>query len=147
MAARNYPSIRASLAEVRAARGEIDLARTAYLPEAAMHLGVNRATRNNVFGLMFPNGVIPPISGPVQDESTIASTFGSTAGLLFSYEPFDFGRRRANVNLAEALEQRADAGRTVTEYEVSLAAADAYLRTAASERAVIAAQKRARQLR
>ena len=140
LAARNYPAIRASLAEVAAAEGGIDLAKTAYLPQAGLRVGVNRATRNNVFGLIFPNGVIPAISGPVQDESTITSTFGSSAGVLFSYEPFDFGLRQANVQVAEALKARAEAGRAVTEYEVALAAADAYLQAAATARAVGAAK-------
>ena len=139
LSARNYPSIRASLAEIALAQGGIDLAKTAYLPQADLRLGVNRATRNNVFGLIFPNGVVPAISGPVQDESTITSVFGSSAGLLFSYQPFDFGLRRANVRMAEAIRSRAEAGRAVTEYEVSLAAADAYLRAVANARAVGAA--------
>jgi len=139
LAGRNYPAIRASLAEVAAAEGGVDLAKTAYLPQADLRVGVNRATRNNVFGLILPNAVIPGISGPVQDESTIANTFGSSAGVLFAYEPFDFGLRRANVRVAQALKARAEAGRTITEYEVSLAAIDAYLRAAANQRAVVAA--------
>ncbi len=86
-ATKNYPAIRASLAEVAAAGVGIELARTAYLPRADLLLGFNRATRNNVFGLILPNGVIPAISGPVQDESTYTSTFGSAAGALLSWEP------------------------------------------------------------
>lgn len=140
LATRNYPTIRASLAEISAAESGVDLARTAYLPHADLLLGMNRATRNNVFGLIFPNGVVPAISGPVEEEATITSTFGSSAGVLFSYEPFDFGLRRANVQVAEALKARAEAGRVVTQYEVSLAAADAYLQAAATGRAVAAAQ-------
>ena len=147
LAARNYPAIRASLAEVGAAESGIDLAKTAYLPRTALRLGVNRATRNNVFGLIFPNGVIPAISGPVQDESTATTTFGSSAGLLFSYEPFDFGLRGANVRVAEALTARAQAGREVTEYEVSLAAADAYLQAVATRRAVGAAEATVERMR
>lgn len=147
LAARNYPAIRASLAEVGVADSGIDLAKTAYLPQVGLRLGVNRATRNNVFGLIFPNGVIPAISGPVQDESTITSTFGSSAGVLFSYEPFDFGLRQANVRVAEALKARAEAGREVTEYEVSLAAADAYLQAIATQRAVGAAEATVERMR
>lgn len=147
LAARNYPAIRASLAEVGAAESGIDLAKTAYLPRLGLRLGVNRATRNNVFGLIFPNGMIPGISGPVQDESTITSTFGSSAGVLFSYEPFDFGLRQANVRVAEALKARAEAGREVTEYEVSLAAADAYLQAIATRRAVGAAEATVERMR
>ena len=139
-AGRNYPAIRMSLAEVAAARSNTDLARTAYLPRAEMRAGFNRATRNNVFGLILPNSVIPAISGPVQEESTITSTFGSSAGVLFSWEPFDFGLRAANVRVAEALKERAEAGRAVTEYEVSLAVADAYLAAVARRQAVLAAE-------
>ncbi len=140
LSARNYPAIRSSLAEAAAANGGIDLAKTAYLPHVDLRLSANRATRNNVFGLTFPNSVIPGISGPVQEGSTIKSTFGSTAGVLFSYEPFDFGLRSANVAVAEAVRARAEAGKTVTEFEVSLAAADAYLQAVVHREAVEAAQ-------
>ncbi len=140
LAATNFPAIRASMAQVAEAESGIALAKTAYLPKADMRLGLNFATRNNVFGLIFPNNVIPGISGPVQDESTITSVFGSSAGVLLSYEPFDFGLRKANVRAAEAVRARAEAGRAVTEYEVELAAADAYLQAVAFRRAVRAAE-------
>lgn len=140
LSTRNYPAIRGSIAEVAAAESGVDLAKTAYLPKAGMRLGANWATRNNVFGLTFPNAVLPGISGPVQEQSTITSVFGSSAGVLLSYEPFDLGLRRANVRGAEAVRERARAGRDVTEYEVSLAAADSYLQAVANQRAVLAAE-------
>ncbi len=130
----------ASLAEVEAARSGVDLVRTAYLPHVGLRLGVNRATRNNVFGLIFPNSVVPGISGPVQAESTFSSLFGTSAGVLFSYEPFDFGLRQANVRVAEAARTWAEAGRAVTEHDVALAAADSYLLAVANRLAVRAAQ-------
>ncbi len=146
-AERNFPAIRASAAEVAVAQSSISLAKTAYLPRAGMRLGVNRATRNNVFGLIFPNSVIPGISGPVQEDLTVTSVFGSSAGVLFSYEPFDLGLRRANVRAAEAASARAEAGRAVTEYEVSLATVDAYLRAVAGQRAVRAAEASVERMR
>ena len=139
-AARHFPAVRASMAEVGAAQGGVHLAKAAYFPRADMRLGVNRATRNNVFGLIFPNSVIAGISGPVQEESTITSVFGTSAGVLLSYEPFDLGLRRANVRAAEAVTARAEAGHAVTEYEVSLATADSYLRAVANRGAVRAAE-------
>ncbi len=140
LSARNYPAIRSSLAKIAAAGGGIDLAKTAYLPHVDLRLSANRATRNNVFGLTFPNSVIPGISGPVQEGATIDSTFGSAAGVLFSYEPFDFGLRGANVAVAEAVKARAEAGKSVTEYEISLAVVDAYLQAVVHREAVDAAQ-------
>lgn len=138
-ASSNYPAVRASAAEVSAASSGIDLARTTYLPRADLLMQFNRATRNNVFGLILPNPVIPAISGPVQDASTSESTFGSAAGVLFSWEPFDFGLRSANVRVAEAMEARAKAGQAVAEYEVSLGAINAYLDAVANQQAVEAA--------
>lgn len=54
--------------------------------------------------------MIPAISGPVREAATIASAWGSAAGLLFSWEPFDFGLRKANVALTRTLERQARAG-------------------------------------
>src|SRR5262249_17230382 len=58
-ALRIYPSVTVSQEQVNAAAAGIDLARTAYLPRVDTLAQVNRATRNNTFGLMFPQGVIP----------------------------------------------------------------------------------------
>jgi outer membrane protein TolC len=139
-AAKNQPAVRASLAEVQAAASGIDLAKTAYLPKTDLLLQFNRATRNNVFGLILPNGVIPAISGPVQDAAPATTTFGSAAGALFSWEPFDFGLRKADVDVAEALRRKAQAGAAVTEYEISLAVTEAFLAAVANQQAVEAAK-------
>src|SRR5947208_17106413 len=63
-ALRNYPAVTVSQEQVNSAAAAIDLARTAYLPRVASLAQFNRATRNNVFGLLFPQGVIPTMSGP-----------------------------------------------------------------------------------
>jgi len=136
----HYPAIRAALADTAAAASAISLARTAYLPRTDLLLQFNRATRNNVFGLILPNTVIPAISGPVQDLSTISSTFGSAAAARFSWEPFDFGLRGANVALAESFRRREQAASELTELDVSLATAEAFLSVIAAEQAILAAR-------
>ena len=55
-----YPAVRASIEQVSAAAAGINLARTVYLPRADFVGQMNRATRNNVFGLLLPQPVIPP---------------------------------------------------------------------------------------
>ena len=60
-AVRNYPSVRVSQEQINAAAAGIQLARTAYLPKVDAIAQVNRATRNNVFGLLLPQSVIPSI--------------------------------------------------------------------------------------
>src|SRR5215471_7277062 len=61
----NYPAIHVSEAELNAAVANIRLARTSYLPRLDGIFEINRATRNNVFGTLMPQNIIPSISGPV----------------------------------------------------------------------------------
>jgi outer membrane protein TolC len=136
----NYPSITVSQEQINAASAGIDLARAAYLPRVDSLVQVNRATRNNVFGLLFLQGVIPSISGPVLGSNNFGTAWGSAVGGLITWEPFDFGLRRANVSAATALRSRAEATLKRTEFDVSVATADAYLTTMATEETVRAAQ-------
>ena len=139
-ALQNYPSIRVSQEQITAAAAGIQLARTAYLPRLDLLAQANRATRNNVFGMMLPQSVIPSISGPVLGTNNFGTVWGSAAGGLVTWEPFDFGLRRANVAIASAGRAQADATLKRTRYEVAVAAADAYLTLAAAEETVRAAQ-------
>src|SRR5262249_3221392 len=139
-AVRNYPTIRAAQAQRKAAESGIDFARAAYLPRADLLWQENRATRNNVFGLLLPQSTIPPISGPALGETTNESAWGSAGGLMLSWEPFDFGLRKANVDLARALTHQADASQAITELDVSAAAADAFLTLLANEQTIRAAE-------
>jgi outer membrane protein TolC len=96
-ALRNYPPIRVSEDEMNAAAAGIRLAQTAYLPRVDGIAQLNRATRNNDLGLMLPESVIPPISGPVLGTNNFGTGWGSAAGGLVTWQPFDFGLRSANV--------------------------------------------------
>src|SRR5437870_9573162 len=87
-ALRNYPSISVSQEQVNAAAAGIDLARTAYLPRVDSLAQFNRATRNNVFGLLFPQGVIPSISGPVLGTNNSYSVWGSAVCGLVMLDEF-----------------------------------------------------------
>ena len=109
LAIQRYPAVRISEAGIRGAAAAIQLARTAYLPRVDAIAGVNRATRNNVMGLQFPSQILAPISGPVLGTNSAASAWGSTVGVLVTWEPFDFGLRKATVAAAEAGQVRANA--------------------------------------
>ena len=139
-ALKNYPAIRVSQEQIAAASAGIQLARTSYLPRVDLLAQVNRATRNNVFGLLLPQNVIPSMSGPVIGSNNFGTAWGSAAGVLVSWEPFDFGLRRANVAVAAATRSEAEATLQRTRYDVAVATADAYLTLAASEETVRAAQ-------
>ena len=139
-AVKNYPSIRVSQDQVVAAAAAIRLARTAYLPKADAFAQFNRATRNNVFGMILPQSTLPSISGPVIGSNNLVSVWGSAVGALVSWEPFDFGLRNADVQAADATRSRFRAAMHRTEYEVAVATADAYLTVVAAQETVRAAQ-------
>ena len=139
-AVRNYASVRVSQEQVNVAAAGIRLARTAYLPHVDTVAQMNRATRNNVFGLVLPQSVIPSISGPVLGTNNAGTAWGSALGVLVAWEPFDFGLRRANVEAAEAARAQNEATVRRTQFEVAVAAADAYLTLLAAEQTVVAAQ-------
>jgi outer membrane protein len=139
-ALRNYPSVRVSREEIAAASAGIQLARTAYLPRIDTLAQVNRATRNNVFGLLLPQSVIPSISGPVIHTNNLGMAWSSAIGALVTWEPFDFGLRRANLAAAGAAWAQSEAALQRTKYEVAVATADAVLTLAAAQETVLAAQ-------
>jgi outer membrane protein TolC len=139
-ALRNYPSVRVSQEQINAAAAGIQLARTSYLPRVDALAQVNRATRNNVFGLLLPQGVIPSISGPVLGTNNFGTAWGSAVGALVTWEPFDFGSRKATVAAATAARTQSEATLKRTQFDVSVAAADAYVTLVATQETVRAAQ-------
>lgn len=138
--AEKFPSVEASQEQVNAAAAGIRNARTNYLPSVNAVGQVNRATRNNVFGLLFPQAVIPNISGPVLGTDNGRNVWGSATGVLVSWEPFDFGRRHALVKSAQATQDRAQLTMQRTRFEVGTTTAAAFLTLLASEQTVRAAQ-------
>lgn len=140
LALKNYPAIRAAKAQSESAEAGIESAKTSLLPRADLLWQQNRATRNNVFGLLLPQSTIPSISGPVLNNTTLESAWGSAGGLLLSWEPFDFGLRKAGIDLAKAQSKQASATEAVTQLDVSAAAADAFLTLLAAEQTVRAAR-------
>jgi outer membrane protein TolC len=136
----NYPAIQASRARVSAQESGVDLTETAYVPRLDAGAQINRATRNNVAGLLLPGLAIPSISGPVSDDPSSSSIWGSAASILFSWEAFDFGARSASVDVARTLVTRATAGAELTRLDVGVRTGDAFVRLAAAQETVRAAR-------
>jgi outer membrane protein len=139
-ALKNYPAVRAAMERTSAAESGIGLARTNYLPRADVLWQGNRASRNNILGLLLPNSTIASVSGPVLPTTSGRGAWGSAAGLLFSWEAFDFGRRGADVNAARAARNTANAEAELTRLDVAIGTVNAYLTLLAAERTVQAAQ-------
>jgi len=137
-AAQNYPSIRVTQEQMNAAAAGIRLAQTAYLPRVDGLAQVNRATRNTYYGLLLPQGVIPGVDGvPANNFGTV---WDSGMGVLVTWQPFDFGLRKANVATATAVRDHAEAAVNRTRYDITVATADAYLTVLAAQQAAEAAR-------
>ncbi|MBZ5566092.1 MAG: TolC family protein, partial [Acidobacteriia bacterium] len=139
-ALQNYPAVRAAMERIQAAQGRTDLARTNYLPSSNLLWQSNRATANNIFGLLLPQGVVPSISGPVLPAASNRSVWGSAAGVLLSWEPFDFGYRRATVDAAHRGENITRSQADLTRLDVAATAARAFFSLLAAEQVAQAAQ-------
>lgn len=149
-AGESYPSIAASTELTAAAAAGVLQARLAYRPRGEFLAQVNRATRNNVFGMLLPNPVVAPISGPPLAANAGTNVWGSATGLAVQWEPFDLGQRAAHVATANAARQHAERTLARTRFEAESATADAYLTVLASEQLVLsanAAVERARTFR
>lgn len=69
----HYPTVRAALEQVNASSAGVDVAKAAYLPRLDGVVQVNRATVNNVTGLLLPQSTLPGISGPPLPSASSAS--------------------------------------------------------------------------
>jgi outer membrane protein TolC len=137
-ALRNYPSIRVTQEQMIAAAAGIRLAQTAYLPRVDGVAQVNRATRNTFYGLLLPQTVIPGVDGVAANN--LGSVWDSGAGILITWQPFDFGLRAANVAVAAAARERAEQAANRTRYDVAVATADAFLTVIAAQQSEQAAR-------
>jgi outer membrane protein len=136
----HYPTVRAALEQVNVSSAGVDVAKAAYLPRLDSLWQSNRATANNIFGQVLPQSVMPAMSGPALPEASSGSVWGSAAGALFSWEPFDFGLRGATVSAAEAAMTRARAGEALTRLDVQAAVAATFLSVAGAQQTVNALQ-------
>src|SRR5436309_14864480 len=77
-ALRNYPSVTVSQEQIAAAAAGIQLARTAYLPRIDGLAQVNRATGNDVFGMVLPQLVVASFSGPVVGTNDVVAVWSTS---------------------------------------------------------------------
>jgi outer membrane protein TolC len=144
-AARNhYPAIQAAQAQQRAAEGSIRVAKTAYLPRVDVLWQTNRATANNILGLLLPQAVIPSVTGSVLPADPARSAWNSAGGALLSWQPFDFGARGAKVEVARQGNEAAKQATSFTQLQISASAGSAFFDLAASQQLAVAAQANVR---
>lgn len=147
IARQNYPSIRAARFRQESAKEGIKKEKTLYLPRGSLLVQETRATSNNITGPLIPNLVIPQIGGAVAGGNDMTGGWGSAAGTLITWEPFDFGFRRATVDAARTQDKLAQVSVALTELEVLGTAADAYLRASQAQQALRAARAKLDRMR
>jgi outer membrane protein len=136
----NYPAIKAAQAQQKAAQRGVSVAKTAYLPHADILWQTNRATANNILGLLLPQATIPSVTGSVLPSDPTRSAWNSAGGALLSWQPFDFGARGAKVEVARQGSEAARQAESLTRLEVGANAGSAFFDLAAAEQLVTVAQ-------
>jgi outer membrane protein len=135
-----FPTVEAARAELRSANAAIRVSQDAYLPHASLHGQVTRATRNNVLGMVMPNQTIAPITGLAFTPETGQSAFGTSVGMLLRWEAYDFGTRRARVEVATARQAEQQARVELVRYELADAVANRFFQVLALQQAMLAAE-------
>jgi len=140
LAQERYPSIKAALEQQTAAQNQVGLARTAYLPRVDVLWQTNRATDDNRTGLLLSQGVLPSISGPVAVDAPGKSAWSSAGGTLINWQPFDFGKRAGQVDVAQKGAAAATSATNLTRLGIAASTASAYLDAVAAHQLVGVAQ-------
>jgi outer membrane protein len=143
-AAAGYPAIKAAQAHQRAAEGAISVAKTAYLPRTDVLWQTNRATANNILGLLLPQATIPSVTGTILPSDPTRSAWNSAGGALLSWQPLDFGARGAQVEAARQGSEAARQATSLTQLQVSTNAGSAFFDLAAAEQLVTVAEANVR---
>lgn len=138
-AADRYPAIRAAEEQSEAARNTIGVAQAAYLPRADLLWQGNRATTNKANLTPLGQTVVPIPTEPAR-ETTGHSDWNTLTGVLFSWQPFDFGVRHAQVSSARFGYESAKDAVNLTKLDVESSAAGAFFDLAAARQIVRAQQ-------
>ncbi len=128
-----YPGALVAARNAAAARAQVGVARTSYLPVTGITAQFDRGTDNAVLGPTFPSP-LPAISGTVPTKDYFGgSAWTSAAGVYFNWELFDFGRRAANVNFYRDLAAQASQHEQYVRLQVAAHAADTFLNVLAAQ--------------
>ena len=132
----NYPAVRAAMEQYNASKAGVGLAKTAYIPRLDTVWQGDRGSRESVLGVLLPQSpnILTGTQGTVTPHS-YRPFWTSGAGVLLSWEPFDFGFRRSQVQSAQMTASRIQEQVELTKLGIATAVAEASL-------AVLAGQQR-----
>ena len=118
---KNYPLLKSKLYGVEAARKNIELIKNSFVPSLDISYQANLATANNITGMFYPMGMIP-MTGPVFSSNNYNPGFGTAASLLLNWQPYTFGRRKAQINFskAEVITSSADSENEIFNHKIKV---------------------------
>jgi outer membrane protein len=131
IALRNYPEISAKVFKLRAAKANVKLAKTQYLPNLNLDLQESYITPNRISSAVMNNvsgfDTVPVNSGPNNTSNTGRGNVNNLDGLNFNWLLIDQGLRHANDDYAYADTRTARADVNLTKLDVAFETSEAFL--------------------
>lgn len=144
LALRNYPTIQKKFFKLRAAKANVTLAKTQYLPNLNIDIQESGVTPNRIASVVMNNvsgfDTVPVDSGSPVSSTSYKPLSNNLQGLNLNWLLVDFGMRKANDKFAFADARTARADVNLTKLDVAFDCADAFL-TAAAAKQMISAKK------
>jgi outer membrane protein TolC len=151
LAEANYPSIKAAIYKKSGADFNVGAKKLEYMPALDLQEQVTYATANGLNGTYIPNGGFAfPTSGAIRPANNYAAVSGTYSTIAVDWAIFNFGKIKANVNLAKSQLNEADLGYQNELFGHKIKVADAYLLLLGYEREAGVQEKnlqRARELK
>lgn len=123
-----YPKILEAQANVRAAEKQVTVQKVKeYNPYSLFSYQQVVATHNKLTQIIFSSPVLPPNPGPGLDSVSMKPQFFSGSGFILDWAPIDFGLHKARIQESKASWRLAQASYAVTQLDVIVQAASAYL--------------------
>jgi outer membrane protein len=138
---RNYPAINNKLFKLRAAKANVTLAKTQYLPNLNVDIQESGVTGNRIASVVMNNvsgfDTVPVDSGPSSNHQTFRPYLNNLQGLNLNWLLIDGGLRKANDKFAYADASTARADVNLTRLDVAFAAANAFLDAVAAKQLIL----------
>ena len=97
----NYPLLKSKMLDAKAAQKGISISQSTFIPTLDASYQVNRATYNNITGMIYPQFIIP-ISGPPSTGNNMNGVYGTAASLVLNWQPITFGQRQSQIEYSKA---------------------------------------------
>lgn len=140
IALRNYPSIASKQFKLRAAKANVALAKTQYLPNLNFDVQLSAVTPNRIASVVMNNvsgfDTVPVDSGPPAQHTTLSPEANNLQGCNLNWLMIDYGLRRANDRFAYADARTARADVNLTKLDVAFDAANAFLDAVAAKQII-----------